>query len=343
MAVGPFVAVPTHQPLQREETVVRHPVAGGGRPDRSTERHHALRTRIGKWVAQFGLALRRVDTHGLRCDRREAYSVTERWDRDHIDGLGNRVKVDWFTRTDDEPSTAVVAEDSVSAGKAQPLNGITDVGRCFPALTVTPEPIDCELPYQGLAVLVDVLDVTFNVLIAAGRTALLIHHVDVLRREVRDVLKRLDITERFAADQRHRHLGVELHQLESRTDVLQRMTDGGLAAPGDEFIEVLRTVDQAFDRSVTAAPVSGREGPHGRMARVDVSHRPQDRSCREQIVGWQFEQVNSLGQCALDDAYRRRGRPVAGHDVDKPRWKCPDMTSRSAGLVDRHPAVDETR
>src|SRR6185437_2971617 len=98
--------------------------------------------------------------------------------------------------------------------------------------------VDAQLLGEQLAIAVDVPELALDELEARADARLLVEGHDVVRRPRGDDARRLIVEEGLTPDQRDRGLGVEGDELEAGTDVLPDATQGPLAAPGDELVEV---------------------------------------------------------------------------------------------------------
>src|SRR5882757_10877297 len=71
---------------------------------------------------------------------------------------------------------------------------------------------------------------------------------------------------------------------------------------------------------------------------------PQQRSGGEQIVGWNLQQMHTLGQCAARNGECRHARRISRDNVNQPGRKRPNtMLTSARSAMDLAPAIDDVR
>jgi hypothetical protein len=147
----------------------------------------------------------------------------------------------------------------------------------------------------------------------------------------------------LAPDHRDRGFGIERHQLQARSCVLDQVIDRIAPTPADDLVEILRAQQYALGSLITAAPVDRRHRLHDRVRRIDRGHGPQDRDRGERVGRAHLEQVDRLDQRAVSDRLDRDARRIARQDVDQPRREGPNEALAAGEILLRHPFVQRAR
>ena len=113
--------------------------------------------------------------------------------------------------------------------------------------------------------------------------------------------------------------GIERDQLEPGLDVARHVLHRREAAPGDDLLDVLGSVEPLLDRGVAALPVGHREVAGERVARRDLGQRARQRHRGERIVRRHLDDRVAARDRVADHRDRRDEPAVAGRHVQRAR------------------------